>query len=102
MPSPVDPAPQHRRPCPAEQAQGLGLGGASPCLGCPGTPPGTLPLFPNLPSPGQHCERPQNGEGVSLQLHGWTQGLLQELLDLDEVCFQLLVEQQEGWVGAWC
>lgn len=95
MPSPVDPA------CPAEQAQGLG--GTPACLGCPGAPSGTLLQSRNLPSPGQHCgRRARNGEGVSLQLRGWTQGLLQELLNLDEVCFQLLVEQQEGWVGAWC
>lgn len=39
---------------------------------------------------------------TGLQLRGWAQGLLQELLDLDEVSFQLPVEQQEGRVGAWC
>lgn len=38
MPSLVDPAPQHRRPCPAEQAQGLGGGG---CICLPGLPWGT-------------------------------------------------------------
>lgn len=98
LPGGLSPSALKALPCRA----GSGAGGTSACLGCPGAPPGTLPRFPNLPSPGQHCDTSQNGERVSLPLRGWTQGLLQELLNLDEVCFQLLVEQQEGWVGAWC
>lgn len=39
-------------PMPSPVTQGPGE--APACLGCPGAPPGTLPQFPNLPSPGQH------------------------------------------------
>ena len=89
------------RPC---RAQLRVLGGEpAPSPSCSQAPPSTLPRFPNLPSTTQCCGMPtgpQKGEGASLQLRGWAQGLLQELLDLNEVCFQLLVEQQEGWVGA--
>lgn len=86
---------------PALQQLRVLRGELAPSPSCSRAPSITLPWFPNPPSTAQPRGVPAEGGKSEFELRGWAQGLLQELLNLYEVCFQLLVEQQEGWVGAW-
>jgi len=95
-------SPSASQPLTRRAQLGVPHGEPAPSPSCSQAPPSTLPQFPNLLSTTQRCGMARKGEGASLQLRGWAQGLLQELLNLNEVCFQLLVEQQEGRVRARC